>query len=138
MYLNFLSLKLENGLKKTRSKRPWDQIWICQISCNSFYFLQDIIDHFGIPNSSVTRQTFPKNDQFLLPDKQFRFSENLVCFVFLLPLFWDSPLCPATDKLPVQRSCHRFSFLNLPITKYSKDCFRSCKGIKRSKSSCCA
>ena len=29
-----------------------------------------------------------------------RFSENLACFTFLLPLFWDSPFCLITDELP--------------------------------------
>ena len=28
-----------------------------------------------------------------------RFSENLACFVFLLPPFWDSPFCLITDEL---------------------------------------
>ena len=30
--------------------------------------------------------------------KIFRFSENLACFVVLLPPFWDSPFCHITDE----------------------------------------
>ena len=50
-----------------------------------------------------------KNKYFLPPDthmyicvlgvRNIRFSENFTCFVFLLPLFWDSPFCLITDKL---------------------------------------
>ena len=31
--------------------------------------------------------------------KNVRFSENLACFAFLLPPFWDSPFCHITDDL---------------------------------------
>ena len=34
---------------------------------------------------------FPKNEHF---------SENMACFVFLLPPVWDMPFCHITDELP--------------------------------------
>ena len=49
-----------------------------------------------------------ENDYFLLPDthtctyqgvRNVRFSENLACFDFLLPLFWDSLFCLITDDM---------------------------------------
>ena len=56
---------------------------------------------------------FLKNKHFLPPDthtctyqgvRNVRFSENLVCFVFLEHLFWDLPFCLITDDL-MNRSC---------------------------------
>ena len=35
----------------------------------------------------------------------FRFSENLVCFVFLKQPFWDSPFCLITDSYAITVSC---------------------------------
>ena len=32
----------------------------------------------------------------------FVFTENMACFVFLLPPFWDSPFCLITDELAFQ------------------------------------
>ena len=37
-----------------------------------------------------------------------RFSENLVCFVFLKHLFWDSPFCLITDELHDLWFCSHF------------------------------
>ena len=44
-----------------------------------------------------------------------RFSENLVCFVFLKHPFWDSPLCLITDET----SYLRFLALFIPLTPFS-------------------
>ena len=37
----------------------------------------------------------------------FVFSENLSCFVFLLPPFWDSPFCLIIDEIGVEKTNYR-------------------------------
>ena len=49
-------------------------------------------------------------------ERFFRFSENLACFVFLLPPFWDSPFCLAIDKL--SQSFSTWNFLTLKVGTY--------------------
>ena len=62
------------------------------------------------------RQTFQKNKYFLLPDTcayqevNVRFSENLVCFVFLKHPLWDSPFYLITDKLNILFRDNRINF----------------------------
>ena len=72
----------------------------------------------------VTRKqntpNFPKNEHFLPPNthctcahlgaRNIRLSENLVYFVFLLPLFWDSPFCLITYEILEAGICYDNKF----------------------------
>ena len=65
---------------------------------------------------------FPKNEHFLLPHshtyvayqgvRNFGFSENLACFVFLEDPFWDSPFYFITDDF---NQCHSELILMWPL-----------------------
>ena len=59
-----------------------------------------------ISKRQVTRKqitpNFPKKMNISYPQghkEMFVFSENLACFIFLLPSFWDSPFCLITHEL---------------------------------------
>ena len=43
----------------------------------------------------------------------FVFSENLACFVSLLPLFWDLPFCLSTDDIRCYKSLLFLMYLNV-------------------------
>ena len=49
-------------------------------------------------NKKVKHAKFSEKPTFLKGVWKVRFSENLACFAFLLPRFWDSPFYPTTDN----------------------------------------
>ena len=66
----------------------------------------EITNHWIPQKTEVKRKqsmpNFPKKRRCAYQEvRNVRFSENLACFVFLLPPFWDSPFCPITNELKV-------------------------------------
>ena len=65
-------------------------------------------------NKKAKRAKFSKKNKHFYPlirkrvcayqrVRNVRFSENLACFAFLLPPFWDSPFCLITDELEMYK-----------------------------------
>ena len=59
-------------------------------------FIPSLHQNFKRQHVTLVKINGPRAYQVV---KKVRFSENLACFVFLLPPFWDSPFCHITDEV---------------------------------------
>ena len=79
-----------------------------QTNCDSEFYISELwfvgnkvkglISKWRYQESKVRQIFWKTNISYLLGVRSVRFSENLVCFTFLLPPFWDSPFCSITDE----------------------------------------
>ena len=86
-----------------------ESLKLCLYNCISIYTIPLVIRQKGESQNGCFKKTkhakFSEKRNFLRLDRHsayqglrnIRFSENLMCFVFLKHPFWDSPFCLITD-----------------------------------------